>query len=70
MQDSYEYVPTNLMERQPLTVIVLFSGGSSVEGHFKAPYSGLSIDFSAMNQIIAFHEAEYVYVMIYCDAFG
>ncbi|KAL3429080.1 hypothetical protein BDV09DRAFT_203316 [Aspergillus tetrazonus] len=36
--------------------MIPFGGGSSVEGHFTAPYSGLSIDFSQMNQIVAFHE--------------
>ncbi|KNG87289.1 hypothetical protein ANOM_004948 [Aspergillus nomiae NRRL 13137] len=38
--------------------MIPFAGGSSVEGHFTAPYSGLSIDFSAMNQIIKFHEED------------
>ncbi|KAE8396096.1 hypothetical protein BDV23DRAFT_144323 [Aspergillus alliaceus] len=35
--------------------MIPFAGGSSVEGHFVAPYSGLSIDFSDMKQVIAFH---------------
>ncbi|RAL12627.1 putative D-lactate dehydrogenase (cytochrome) [Aspergillus homomorphus CBS 101889] len=38
--------------------MVPFAGGSSVEGNFTAPYSGLSIDFSQMNQIVAFHEED------------
>ncbi|KAH8703491.1 hypothetical protein BGW36DRAFT_312626 [Talaromyces proteolyticus] len=38
--------------------MIPFGGGSSVEGHFTAPYSGLSIDFSEMNQIVAFHEED------------
>ncbi|KAL4875783.1 hypothetical protein BJY04DRAFT_151113 [Aspergillus karnatakaensis] len=38
--------------------MIPFAGGSSVEGHFTAPYSGISIDFSQMNQIIAFHEED------------
>ncbi|KAL2845023.1 hypothetical protein BJY01DRAFT_247845 [Aspergillus pseudoustus] len=38
--------------------MIPFAGGSSVEGHFTAPYSGLSIDFSQMNQIVAFHEED------------
>ncbi|KAJ5467709.1 hypothetical protein N7475_005461 [Penicillium sp. IBT 31633x] len=38
--------------------MIPFGGGSSVEGHFTAPYSGLSIDFSQMNRIIAFHEQD------------
>ncbi|OJJ60439.1 hypothetical protein ASPSYDRAFT_130109 [Aspergillus sydowii CBS 593.65] len=38
--------------------MVPFAGGSSVEGNFTAPYSGISVDFSQMNQIIAFHEED------------
>ncbi|KAL2808445.1 hypothetical protein BJX63DRAFT_409257 [Aspergillus granulosus] len=38
--------------------MIPFAGGSSVEGHFTAPYSGLSIDFSQMNQVVAFHEED------------
>ncbi|KAL3458092.1 hypothetical protein BJX64DRAFT_292547 [Aspergillus heterothallicus] len=38
--------------------MIPFAGGSSVEGNFTAPYSGLSIDFSQMNQVIAFHEED------------
>ncbi|KAL2010482.1 hypothetical protein VTN00DRAFT_6289 [Thermoascus crustaceus] len=36
--------------------MIPFGSGSSVEGSFSAPFSGLSIDFSRMNKIIAFHE--------------
>ncbi|KAL4892392.1 hypothetical protein BDV59DRAFT_202538 [Aspergillus ambiguus] len=36
--------------------MIPFAGGSSVEGNFTAPYSGISVDFSQMNQIIAFHK--------------
>ncbi|PLB53335.1 putative D-lactate dehydrogenase [Aspergillus steynii IBT 23096] len=36
--------------------MIPFAGGSSVEGNFTAPYSGISINFSQMNKIIAFHE--------------
>ncbi|KKY17801.1 putative d-lactate dehydrogenase [Phaeomoniella chlamydospora] len=36
--------------------IVPFGAGSSVEGNFFAPLSGISIDFSQMNKIVAFHE--------------
>lgn len=39
---------------------VPFGAGSSVEGNFSTPYSGLSIDFGRMNNIIAFHPDEYV----------
>ncbi|KAH7039578.1 uncharacterized protein B0I36DRAFT_258628 [Microdochium trichocladiopsis] len=35
--------------------IIPFSGGSSVEGHFSAPYGGVSVDFSYMNRIVEFH---------------
>ncbi|KAE8354422.1 hypothetical protein BDV28DRAFT_85045 [Aspergillus coremiiformis] len=35
--------------------MIPFAGGSSVEGHFVAPYSGLSVDFSQMNKIISIH---------------
>ncbi|KAF9890418.1 hypothetical protein FE257_006086 [Aspergillus nanangensis] len=38
--------------------MIPFAGGSSVEGNFTAPFSGLSIDFSQMNKIIAFHEED------------
>ncbi|KAL2220196.1 hypothetical protein M432DRAFT_638350 [Thermoascus aurantiacus ATCC 26904] len=36
--------------------MIPFGAGSSVEGSFSAPYSGLTIDFSRMNKILAFHE--------------
>ncbi|KAK4940889.1 hypothetical protein LTR10_019042 [Elasticomyces elasticus] len=36
--------------------MVPFGAGSSVEGNFVAPYSGLSIDLSQMDQLIAVHE--------------
>ncbi|KAH7121476.1 hypothetical protein EDB81DRAFT_666239 [Dactylonectria macrodidyma] len=32
-----------------------YSGGSSVEGHFSAPFGGISIDFVEMNKILKFH---------------
>lgn len=44
----------------PLEPLVPFAGGSSVEGNFTAPYSGISVDFSQMNRIVAFHEEEYI----------
>lgn len=37
---------------------VPYSGGSSVEGHFSAPFGGVSIDFSNMNQILKMHSEE------------
>ncbi|RDW94452.1 putative D-lactate protein [Coleophoma crateriformis] len=33
-----------------------FSGGSSIEGNFAAPYGGISVDFAHMDKIVAFHE--------------
>ena len=36
--------------------MIPYSGGSSLEGNFSAPYGGLSIDFAFMDQIVAFHE--------------
>ncbi|KAG9244270.1 D-lactate dehydrogenase [Calycina marina] len=35
--------------------IIPFSGGSSLEGNFSAPYGGVSVDFAFMDQIIQFH---------------
>ena len=43
-----------------LPCVVPFSGGSSLEGNFSAPYGGMSIDFSFMDQVLQIHEAEYV----------
>jgi hypothetical protein len=31
---------------------VPYSGGSSVEGHFSAPFGGISVDFVNMNSIL------------------
>lgn len=39
-------------------IIVPFSGGSSLEGNFSAPYGGISVDFTYMDKILAFHENE------------
>ncbi|KAG9231704.1 FAD-linked oxidase-like protein [Amylocarpus encephaloides] len=36
--------------------IIPFSGGSSLEGNFSAPYGGISVDFAFMDQIVQFHE--------------
>lgn len=38
--------------------MIPFGGGSSVEGHFSAPYSGFSIDLSQMDKIIAINEED------------
>lgn len=35
--------------------MVPFGAGSSVEGNFSSPYSGICIDFVHMDQIVAFH---------------
>ncbi|KAI9785650.1 MAG: hypothetical protein M1816_008273 [Peltula sp. TS41687] len=39
--------------------MIPFSGGTSLEGNFSAPYGGVSLDFTFMDQIVDFHEAEY-----------
>jgi len=39
-----------------LVPMVPFGAGSSVEGNFSSPFSGICIDLSKMDQIIAFHE--------------
>ncbi|KAK2629690.1 hypothetical protein QTJ16_000510 [Diplocarpon rosae] len=36
--------------------IIPFSGGTSLEGNFSAPYGGVSVDFAYMDQILQFHE--------------
>ena len=36
--------------------MIPFSGGSSLEANFSAPYGGMSIDFAFMDQIVAVHE--------------
>ena len=38
--------------------LVPFSGGSSLEGNFAAPYGGMSVDFTYMNKVVDFHAAE------------
>lgn len=35
--------------------MVPFAGGSSTEGNFSSPYSGICIDFAYMDKIVAFH---------------
>ncbi|CAF3495215.1 unnamed protein product [Fusarium graminearum] len=35
--------------------MIPYSGGSSVEGHFSAPFGGISVDFANMNQILQVH---------------
>ncbi|KAI4594379.1 hypothetical protein KJ359_008403 [Pestalotiopsis sp. 9143b] len=36
--------------------IIPYSGGSSLEGNFSAPYGGISVDFAYMDQIIEFNK--------------
>ncbi|KAI1323930.1 RNA dependent RNA polymerase-domain-containing protein [Xylariaceae sp. FL0255] len=36
--------------------VIPYSGGSSLEGHFSAPYGGVSVDFAYMDKIIKFHK--------------
>ncbi|GFF22073.1 D-lactate dehydrogenase [cytochrome], mitochondrial [Aspergillus udagawae] len=36
--------------------MVPYSGGSSLEANFSAPYGGLTIDFAMMNEILEIHE--------------
>lgn len=36
--------------------MIAYSGGSSLEANFSAPYGGMSIDFAFMDKIIALHE--------------
>ncbi|KAI0162031.1 RNA dependent RNA polymerase-domain-containing protein [Xylariaceae sp. FL1272] len=38
--------------------IIGYSGGSSLEGHFSAPYGGVSVDFAYMDQIIQFNKED------------
>ncbi|PWZ01081.1 hypothetical protein BCV70DRAFT_199440 [Testicularia cyperi] len=35
--------------------VIPFSGGTSLEGHFVAPFAGISLDMSRMDQVLAFH---------------
>jgi len=57
VQDSNEYVDELTAERM-LKLPVPYSGGSSLEANFSAPFGGMSIDFSFMDQIVALHEDE------------
>lgn len=38
--------------------IIPYSGGSSLEANFSAPYGGISVDFAFMDQIIQLNEAD------------
>lgn len=36
--------------------IIPYSGGSSLEGNFSAPFGGISVDFAYMDKIIQFNK--------------
>lgn len=36
--------------------MIPYSGGSSLEGNFSAPYGGISVDFAHMDRIICFNK--------------
>jgi FAD/FMN-containing dehydrogenase len=38
--------------------IIPYSGGSSLEGNFSAPYGGISVDFAYMDQIVQFNKED------------
>ncbi|KAH8661917.1 putative D-lactate protein [Xylariales sp. PMI_506] len=38
--------------------IIGYSGGSSLEGHFSAPYGGISVDFAYMDKIVKFNKED------------
>ncbi|RFU28158.1 hypothetical protein B7463_g8204, partial [Scytalidium lignicola] len=38
--------------------VIPFSGGSSLEGNFSAPYGGISVDFAFMDKILNLHESD------------
>lgn len=35
-----------------------YSGGSSLEANFSAPYGGMSVDFTHMDQVLKLHEED------------
>jgi hypothetical protein len=60
VQGAHEY---EICENPRLhSILILFSvpysGGTSLEANFSAPYGGMSIDFSFMDQIISLHADE------------
>lgn len=38
--------------------MIPYSGGSSLEGNFSAPFGGISVDFAFMDEILAVHAEE------------
>lgn len=51
------YVPVTIL-RLLMTAKVPFGAGSSVEGNFSSPYSGICVDFVYMDKIVAYHPDE------------
>jgi hypothetical protein len=49
-----------------LNETVPFSGGSSLEANFAAPYGGMSIDFTHMDRIVELNADEYGIVLDVC----
>ena len=56
-QDTNEHVRVPMVICM-LTCAVPYSGGSSLEANFSAPFGGMSVDFSYMDQIVALHAEE------------
>ncbi|CAI7574431.1 unnamed protein product [Penicillium pancosmium] len=52
-EDVVEIVKVCHKYRMPM---IPFSGGSSLEANFSAPYGGMTIDFAMMNKILDIHE--------------
>ncbi|KAJ9487737.1 hypothetical protein VN97_g5572 [Penicillium thymicola] len=48
--------------------MIPYSGGSSVEGHFSAPFGGVSVDFLNMRKVVAFHPEEFVFPVLSHEA--
>lgn len=38
--------------------IIPYSGGTSLEGNFSAPFGGISVDFAYMDQIVQFNQED------------
>jgi hypothetical protein len=56
---AHEYAPFGRLAINPSDESpVPYSGGSSLEANFSAPYGGMSIDFTFMDKIITLHADE------------